>query len=216
MGEDRGDVYVRRHYYDIETADGIRMTLYFERNPSDRTKRKRWWLYTFAAPEPVLETARLQLRRWTYADRAAFNQMVFDPDAMRYVHESEPLTSEEADDALRNTVERYARGFGDWAILRKGDTEIIGESGLAVREEGGDIEIGWLLRGPYWGQGFAFEAASAVLQYAFEELRLEQIIALIRPDNHRSIRLAEKLRMRYDGTVEQRDHEMRKYLIEKS
>lgn len=47
MGEDRGDVYVRRHYFDIETDSGERMTIYFERNPLRRGARKpRWWLYT--------------------------------------------------------------------------------------------------------------------------------------------------------------------------
>jgi len=45
-GTDRGDVYVRKHLYEIVTACGKRMTIYFERNPTNKTARnKRWWLY---------------------------------------------------------------------------------------------------------------------------------------------------------------------------
>ena len=47
MGRDRGDVYVRKHFYDIVTTCGKRMTIYFERNPTNKTARKhRWWLYS--------------------------------------------------------------------------------------------------------------------------------------------------------------------------
>ena len=46
-GTDRGDVYVRKHYYDVVTACRKRMTLYFERNPTNKAARKhRWWLYS--------------------------------------------------------------------------------------------------------------------------------------------------------------------------
>jgi len=46
-GEDRGDVYVRRHVYDVETACGLRMRIYFDRNPGPKSRaRHRWWLYT--------------------------------------------------------------------------------------------------------------------------------------------------------------------------
>lgn len=47
MGRDRGDVYVRKHFYDVVTTCGKRMTLYFERNPTHKSARKhRWWLYS--------------------------------------------------------------------------------------------------------------------------------------------------------------------------
>jgi hypothetical protein len=50
MGRDRGDVYIRKHFYDIVTACGKRMTLYFERNPTNKSARKhRWWLYSIEA-----------------------------------------------------------------------------------------------------------------------------------------------------------------------
>lgn len=212
MGQDRGDTYVRRHSYELETADSVHMTIYFERNPSDRSKRKRWWLYTYALPEPVIETARLFLRRWTFVDREAFHAMCSDAETMRYVHDSVVLTRAEAGEALRETINRYAEGFGDWAIVRKEDARILGESGLTTLTDlGNEIEIGYMLESPHWRQGYAFEAASAVMDYAFKELKIGRLIALVRSDNARSIHVLEKLGMHREGTVVHRDHEMVKY-----
>jgi RimJ/RimL family protein N-acetyltransferase len=211
MGTDRGDVYVRRHYYEIETTDQLRMVLYFERNPSDRTKRKAWWLYTLAFPEPVIATPRLALRRWTYADREDFRAMVADPDTMVHLHDGVPLTSAQADDALRDTIEHYAAAYGDWAIVARDGGAIMGESGLTKLRENGEVELGYMLRRPYWGYGYALEAATAVKAYAFDELRLERVVALSRPENAASITILEKLGMKPLGRAMHRGHDMLKY-----
>lgn len=220
MGEDRGDVYVRRHYYDIETADALRMSLYFERNPSDRSRRKFWWLYTVTLPDPIIETERLALRRWTYTDREAFRLMVADPAVMRHLHALVPMSNAEADEALAATIGRYDAGFGDWAIEEHASGEIIGESGLTSVDAGGDervggageVEIGWMLRTPFWGQGYAFEAASAVKRFARESLNMPNLVAFVRPDNERASHLAVKLGMQLVARVtNKRGHDMLKY-----
>lgn len=214
MSEDRGDTYVRRHYYDVETTDALRMSLYFERNPSDRIKRKAWWLYTVTFPEPVLETPRLFMRRWTFADRDAFRHMTQDPNVMRYVHDSVPLTDGEADSALASTIERYEKlGFGDWAIVDRDLGGIIGESGLGILEGFDEIEIGWMLLPDYWGRGLALEAAAAVRNYAQQGLGLKRLTALTRPDNGRSILLAERLGMQATGRLIHRGYEMVRFEI---
>ncbi len=137
MGEDRGDSYVRRHYYDVETTDALRMSLYFERNPSDRGKRKDWWLYTLTLPDPVIETARLWLRRWTHADRDGFRLMTADPKVMSFLPDNAPLSASRSDEALKRTIQRYDVGFGDWAIEDRPSGEVIGESGLTVLGDAG-------------------------------------------------------------------------------
>ena len=214
MGEDRGDAYIRRHYYDVETSDALRMSLYFERNPSDRTKRKAWWLYTVTFPEPVLDTPRLLMRRWTFADRDAFRRMTQDPDVMRFIHENVPLSDQEADSALVSTIERYEQlGFGDWAIIERDSGAIIGESGLGMLEGTDEIEIGWMLLPSHWGKGLAFEAAAAVKKYAHVELRLGRLIALTQPENARSIELAGRLGLQRTGRLIHRGHEMLKFEI---
>lgn len=213
-GEDRGDVYVRRHYYDVETSDALRMSLYFERNPSDRHRRKAWWLYTVTFPEATLETTRLLLRRWTYADRSAFRAMTQDPDVMRYLHDHEPLSDAEADAALTSTILRYDKdGFGDWALVLKKGGEPIGESGLDVLDDTGAIEIGWMLLPTYWGQGLALEAASAVKDHAFGVLGLGRLVARTAPGNASSIRLAQRLGMTLAGHVTHRGHDMLEFEV---
>ncbi len=212
-GEDRGDTYLRRHYYDIETSDALRMTLYFERNPSDRSKAKGWWLYTLTLPDPVIETERLALRRWTYADRDAFARMVADPDVMAHLHDFEPMSDAEADVALSSTIKRYERGYGDWAIVDPKTGDILGESGLTLLDDD-EVEIGWMLLPPYWGQGYASELASAVKRHAFESLRMPRLVAFVRPDNDRSSRVALKIGMRLvDRFVNYDGDEMLKYEI---
>jgi RimJ/RimL family protein N-acetyltransferase len=211
MGEDRGDVYVRRHYYEVETTDALRMSLYFERNPSDRSRGKAWWLFTLAFPNPVIKTPRLHLRRWTNADRDSFRRMVADPDVMRHLHDFAPMSVAQADRALADTLEHYKVGYGDWAIVEPSSGDIMGESGLTP-VEGGEVEIGWMLFQQFWGRGYAFEAANAVKEYALDSLRLSRLVAFVRPDNERSKRLAEKLGLRPIGTItNSRGHEMLKF-----
>jgi len=199
MGEDRGDVYVRRHYYDVETTDALRMTIYFDRNPADRHGRKQWWLYKFTYPKPVIETPRLALRRWTWADREAFHAMVSDPDVMRYIHDFQPLDDAQADQALRDTIEHYRIGYGDWAVLERPGGDIMGECGLTDPQVTDDPEITWLFHAKFWGKGYAHEAASAVLEYAYGPLALPRVIAHVQPGNARSTRLMEKLGMALRG-----------------
>lgn len=213
MGEDRGDTYIRRHYYDIETTDALRMTLYFERNPTDRSKPKAWWLYTVTLPDPIIETERLALRRWTYADREAFRRMVADPDVMLHLHDFEPMSDAEADAALAITIKRYERGYGDWAIVHPASGDILGESGLTPLDDG-EVEIGWMLLPPFWGQGYASELASAVKRHAFETLRMPRLVAFVRPDNDRSSRVALKIGMRLvERFINYHGQEMLKYEI---
>jgi RimJ/RimL family protein N-acetyltransferase len=195
MGRDRGDSYVRRHYHDIETTDLLRMSLYFDRNPSDRSARKQWWLYTLALPAPVIVTQRLHLRRWTFVDRDAFFRMVQDPELMQHLHEFVPMSDNEAQAALEETIERYRVGYGDWAIVDPTSGEILGESGLTPLAPP-NTEITWMLFPKFQGHGYAVEAALAVLSYAFETLGLPNLVAHVRPANDRSARVAEKLGMR--------------------
>ncbi|MBV8338838.1 MAG: GNAT family N-acetyltransferase [Candidatus Eremiobacteraeota bacterium] len=194
MGQDRGDSYVRRHYHDIETTDAVRMSLYFDRNPRDRNARKQWWLYTLTLPDPVIATERLQLRRWTLADRDAFFRMVQDPELMLHLHDFVPMSDAQAQDALEETVRRYSVGYGDWAIVDRQNGDILGESGLTPMPP--DVEMTWMLLPRFQGHGYAFEAAHAVQRYAFETLQLAKLVAHVRPANARSARVAAKLGMR--------------------
>jgi ribosomal-protein-alanine N-acetyltransferase len=96
----------------------------------------------------------------------------------------------------RRRASERDRGYALWAVERKDDGTFIGQSGLYPAElTGPEIELAYHYTPASWGQGYATEAVTAVLGYAFGMLRLERIIALVMPDNLGSSRVAEKAGM---------------------
>ncbi len=91
----------------------------------------------------------------------------------------------------------------------------MGRVGLHFPEGWPDREIAWTLARPYWGRGFALEAARAALAHAFGPLDWQRAISLIDPDNRRSIRLAERLGERFEGEVTLRGYRLSLYAIER-
>ena len=97
----------------------------------------------------------------------------------------------------RNLDHQDRHGYGLFSVILKSNGELVGDCGLEHMEVGGspEVEIGYDFRSTYWGQGLATEAAAAVRDYAFQELGLDRVISLIRPDNPASMRVAEKIGM---------------------
>lgn len=78
----------------------------------------------------------------------------------------------------------------------------MGVCGLAKRDFLEDVDIDYAFPQQYWGQGYAYEAASAVLAHAKNDIGLTRIVATVRPDNAASIRLLEKLGLRFERTMQ--------------
>ena len=85
----------------------------------------------------------------------------------------------------------------------KDSNELIGDCGCFVRELEGNVELelGWHVRRDLWGKGYATEAAGYCIEYAFQKLDAERIIALVRPENRSSCRVAEKIGMACEKTI---------------
>jgi RimJ/RimL family protein N-acetyltransferase len=119
-------------------------------------------------------------------------------------------------------LEDYAKwGFGLWAVVEKPSRAVIGYCGLSrFADVGGraETEVGYRLARAHWGKGFATEAALAVRNYAFDQLAISRLIAIIDPANAASIRIAKKLGMAYekDVTFADYDHPDHVYAIERS
>jgi RimJ/RimL family protein N-acetyltransferase len=96
----------------------------------------------------------------------------------------------------RNEREWEERGHGLVAILERAGGRFLGRSGLKYWPQFDETEVGWVLRPDVWGHGFATEAGRACVEWGFATLGLPYLTAMIRPDNHRSIRVAERLGMR--------------------
>lgn len=147
---------------------------------------------------PEIETARLRLRRFTPDDLEAFAHIIGDPEVMKYIGAGETFTVEGAKPHLKNFIEKYweSHSFGRWALVHKSTGDLIGHCGFRMLE--GTPELVYLLAKQHWRAGLASEAASACLRYAFEELRLEIVVAVTKHENAASRRVLEKIGMKYE------------------
>lgn len=145
-----------------------------------------------------IRTDRLLLRRWLPSDRGPFAAMGSDPEVMRFFP---ALLTRPESDALAARADGLfdERGYGLWALEHADSGAFIGFTGLAPMPEGipgaGGVEVGWRLAQPYWGQGFATEAARAALAFAFDVLGLDEVNSITAVVNARSRSVMERLGM---------------------
>jgi len=142
---------------------------------------------------PRLETARLILREWRAADLDAFAAFYADPEVMRYLS-GEPLARNDAWRNMSSAAGHWVlRGYGLWVVERKSDGAVLGRVGLINPEGWPGLEVGWTLGRPYWGQGYATEAARPAMNYAFLTQNVDRVISLIDADNKASQAVAQRL-----------------------
>lgn len=152
---------------------------------------------------PELVTERLLLRGLEPSDLDAYAAICADPEVRRYLGDGRPLERPAAWRELALLIGHWGlRGFGQWAVVQAETGELVGRAGLWQPEGWPGLEVGWVLGRPYWGRGFATEAARAALDHAFASLRARRVISLIHPQNERSIRVAARLGERYERAVE--------------
>jgi RimJ/RimL family protein N-acetyltransferase len=114
-----------------------------------------------------------------------------------------PLSREQSD-ALADRIAAHfdEHGFGLWAVEIPGVAPFAGFVGLAVPRFEAHftpcVEIGWRLSADCWGRGYATEGARAALAFAFEDLKLDEVVSMTVPDNLRSRRVMEKLGLSRD------------------
>ena len=161
------------------------------------------------------ETARLLLRPRGPDDFEACRLMDGDPEVIRYA--SVPWTTAREHLAfLRQRIETtYPPGLGYWTIAAKDDPD--GFLGWVMLHPydvaGAEVEIGWRLMRAAWGRGYATEAAAPVLAQGFRDGAMQEIVADIHPDNAASIRVAEKIGLRFTGEVDCAGAPARRYAI---
>lgn len=145
-------------------------------------------------------TERLRLRPFTTDDVEVGFALWSDPDVGRFtggVHTSRAETSALLAVHARN---QSTYGFSLWAVEDRATGELLGEVGLQpLQGTGPEIEIGWAFAPQAWGHGYATEAGEAWLRRAFTAHDLEEVVAVIRPENAASHRVAGRLGMRPAG-----------------
>ncbi len=126
---------------------------------------------------------------------------------MQYIGDKGVRTLDDACKAIsEGPVAQFERlGFSLYVVERKEDAVAIGMCGLIDRETLQDVDIGYAYLPEYWGKGYAFEAASSVLEYGNRVIGLQRIVAIVSPENHRSIALLEKLGLKFERMLKLND-----------
>ena len=151
----------------------------------------------------LFETARLVLRRWELADLDAAMAIYGDPEAMRYFGRGVALSYSELEASLNKVIETYAlTELANYCITEKAGGAIIGHSGVHASNLGDEeAEADWAIARPFWGRGYATEAARALFEHAFRLHGLSRIWAVAHRDNAPSFAVMKKLGMRFSSQL---------------
>ncbi len=162
----------------------------------------------------LLETEGLIIRRWIpEIDAKQAFEIYGDVEVMRYIGTGKTEASIETQrQSLEAAIERYKQSdnttTGAWAIVEKQSITIVGTILLKQlpdinRQPTNDYEVGWHLRKASWGKGYATEAAREIINYGFNILQLPVIYAVVKPENHASVKVTQRLGMTPLGITNQ-------------
>ena len=162
----------------------------------------------------AIETKRLRLREFTPADAEFVHRLVNDPSFLRYIGDRGVRTVEDARRYIaEGPVTGYARlGYGLMLALRKSDGAEVGMCGVLKRDSLPEPDLGFSFLPAYWSQGYAFEAAQAIMRHAREALGLGRILAITTQDNEPSMRLLGKLGFRFDRILAMSGEELKLFV----
>ena len=148
----------------------------------------------------VLETERLFLRPLTFDDAPFVLELLNDPDWLRFIGDKGVRTLEDARRYIETgPFESYTKnGFGMLLVERRTDRTPAGLCGLVRRDVLPGPDLGYAFLPAFRRQGYAVEAARAVLRFARETVGLERIHAITNPDNERSIRVLDHFGFRFE------------------
>jgi RimJ/RimL family protein N-acetyltransferase len=149
---------------------------------------------------PTLLTSRLELQPMALDDFAWYAQFAGDAEVMQYIGHAGPLSDAQATERLARYVRCWEEhGLGMFGVRLHDESLPVGWAGLQPLSGTDEIEVGYAFGRSAWGRGYATEVASAVVQWGFEALGLERIVAVASPENSASRRVMDKLGMRYEG-----------------
>jgi RimJ/RimL family protein N-acetyltransferase len=161
----------------------------------------------FPTPQPTLDTARLILRPFTLADAPDVQCYVSDRDiAAMTLSIPHPYPDGGAEEWIGTHAAKYADGVrANFAIIERDSGALAGAIGLHLEPGHGRAELGYWIAKPYWGHGYATEAATAMIAFGFEVLGLNKIHAAVFIKNPASDRVIRKIGMTWEGRLREHD-----------
>jgi RimJ/RimL family protein N-acetyltransferase len=141
----------------------------------------------------LIETERLLLRPLTVGDIDAIVAIHAEPEVVRFMG---LFDRRRVTEWLSLVEQDYAEGRpGRLAVIERASGRLLGRSGLKYWPQFSETELGWVLHPEAWGHGYATEAGSGSSEWAFRNLDVRYLTAMVRPDNHRSIAVAQRIGM---------------------
>lgn len=152
----------------------------------------------------ILDTERLRLREMTLEDAPFILELLNEPAFIQNIADKGVRTLEDARGYLeKGPMASYAKhGFGLFAVDLKASGEPIGICGLVKRDGLDDVDVGYAFLERHWSRGYAVEAAAATVEYGLEKVGLKRVVAITAPDNQGSIRVLERIGLRFEGMIE--------------
>ncbi|HZW52730.1 MAG TPA: GNAT family N-acetyltransferase [Candidatus Elarobacter sp.] len=167
-----------------------------------------------------LETPRLVLRDKRADDLDVIAALHADPEVMRWIGDGRALPRDEVEARFFRVLEiENEPGHERWdafkIVERKADGTPLGQAGMLRCEIDGrpEVEIGWWLVPAAWGHGYATEAALALRDFAFRELRLDHLSVVLFPQNARSVAVARRIGGTHAGQALYRERSVTRYVV---
>lgn len=151
---------------------------------------------------PIIETERLILRKFTEKDFEAVYEFNSNKEVQKYTGDTLITSLEAAKELIKNVFQKDYKtyGYGRWATIYKPTNKLIGFAGLKYLPEFDETDIGFRFLPEYWGKGIATEASKEIIKYGFEQFNLKRIIGIAIPDNIGSCTVLEKIGLSYYKT----------------
>ena len=164
-----------------------------------------------------LETKRLRIRPFEpKRDAEELHELWGNPEAMRFIPGGASRSVEETRQRLVRALEQGRDGFGFWALELRGTGRLVGAVGLfPLGWEGPEVELAYHIVPSAWNRGYASEAAGALLEAAWRETELDQIVAVALPAHGASTRVRRKLGLTREGRARYRGHDVLRYSIKR-
>ena len=150
----------------------------------------------------IFETERFDVREWALDDVEPAFELYGDPLVLRFLGAGDTPPDPSLDvtrDRMEARVARWAtdeRGLGMWAVSLRSSGAVVGAVGLfPLLGVGPEVEVAYHVARAHWGEGIAAEAARGAVSYGFTVLNLPSIVAIVYPENTRSLRVADKIGM---------------------
>jgi len=170
----------------------------------------------------IIETDRLILRQWKESDRQSFTELNLDPETMRFFPST--YSADVSNKLIDREIERINNDdIGLLAVEVKRTSDFIGFIGIARPSYETHFtpctEIGWRIRKEFWGKGYATEGAKAVIKYAFDEIKLQEIVSFTSKLNLPSIKVMEKIGMSrdlsgdFDHPLVEEGHKLKEHVL---